>query len=130
MQDRNRQSQPTRRQHQRVDIRMSAEVRTARSVFTATTRDVSEGGVGLSCDYPLDEGSEVVVGLFLVLDDVETDTPPLWVKARVAWAAETDDRRYNAGVRFEVITEEQRKWLRQVLAAITPPPLAKTAQRR
>jgi len=130
MQDRNRQSQPTRRQHQRVDIRMSAEVRTARSVFTATTRDVSEGGVGLSCDYPLDEGSEVVVGLFLVLDDVETDTPPLWVKARVAWAAETDDRRYNAGVRFEVITEEQSKWLRQVLAAITPPPLAKTAQRR
>jgi hypothetical protein len=125
MQDRNRQSQPTRRQHQRVDVRMSAEVRTARSVFTATTRDVSEGGVGLSCDYPLDEGSEVVLGLFLVLDDVESDTPPLWVKARVAWAAETDEHRYNAGVRFEVITEEQRKWLRQVLAAITPPPMAK-----
>jgi hypothetical protein len=124
MLDRNRQNQPypTRRQHQRVDIRMSAEVRTARSVFTATTRDVSEGGVGLACDYPLEEGSEVVLGLFLVLDDVESDTPPLWVKARVAWTAETDDKRYNAGVRFEVITDDQRKWLRQVLTAITPPP--------
>jgi hypothetical protein len=122
MMETKRQNQPTRRQHQRVDLRMSAEVRTTRSVFTATTRDVSEGGVGLSCDYPLEEGSEIILGLFLVLDDVESDTPPLWVKARVAWAAETDDNRYNAGVRFEVITDEQRKWLRQVLAAITPPP--------
>ena len=99
---------------------MSAEVRTPRTVFTATTRDLSEGGVGLSSEYPLEEGGEVVLGLFLVLDDVESDTPPLWVKARVAWAAETDDSRFNAGVRFEVITEDQRKWLRQVLAAMAP----------
>jgi Tfp pilus assembly protein PilZ len=100
---------------------MSAEVRTARTVFTATTRDLSEGGAGLSADRPFEEGEEVVVGLFLVVDDVESDTPPLWVKARVAWSAETDDNRYNAGVRFEVITDDQRAWLRQVLAAITPP---------
>ena len=92
------------------------------TVFTATTRDLSEGGVGLSAEYPLEEGSEVVLGLFLVLDDVESDTPPLWVKARVAWAAETDDNRFNAGVRFEVITDDQRKWLRQILAAMAPPP--------
>ncbi len=110
----------SRRQHQRVDLRMSAEVRTARTVFTATTRDLSEGGAGLSADRPFEEGEEVVLGLFLVVDDVESDTPPLWVKARVAWSAETDDNRYNAGVRFEVITDDQRAWLRQVLAAISP----------
>src|SRR5215471_91326 len=75
-----------RRQHERRDLRMSAEVRTARSVFTATTRDLSEGGAGLDCDRLLDEGEQITVGLFLVLDDVETDTPPLWVKARVAWS--------------------------------------------
>jgi Tfp pilus assembly protein PilZ len=100
---------------------MSAEVRTARTVFTATTRDLSEGGAGLSADRPFEEGEEVVVGLFLVVDDVESDIPPLWVKARVAWSAETDDSHYDAGVRFEVITDAQRAWLRQVLAAITPP---------
>lgn len=121
MMDRTRQPPNSRRQHPRVDLRMSAEVRTPRAVFTATTRDLSEGGVGLSSDYPLEEGTQVVLGLFLVLDDVESDTPPLWVKARVAWAAETDDNRYNAGVRFEVITDEQRKWLRQVLETIVPP---------
>src|SRR5436190_10824979 len=63
-----------RRQHQRRDLRMSAEVRTARAVFTATTRDLSEGGAGLNCDRPLEEGEEVTIGLFLVLDDVEADT--------------------------------------------------------
>jgi c-di-GMP-binding flagellar brake protein YcgR len=111
----------SRRQHQRVDLRMSAEVRTSETAFTATTRDLSEGGAGLSSDRPLEEGQQVVLGLFLVVDDVESDTPPLWVKARVAWCAETDDNRYNAGVRFEVITDDQRAWLRQVLATIAPP---------
>jgi len=75
-----------RRQHQRRDLRMSAEIRTARAVFTATTRDLSEGGAGLNADRELAAGEEVTVGLFLVLDDVEADSPPLWVKGRVAWA--------------------------------------------
>lgn len=97
---------------------MSAEVRTARTVFTATTRDLSEGGAGLSAERGLTEGEEVTLGLFLVFDDVESDGPPLWVKARVAWTAETDDSRHTAGVRFESITDEQRAWLRQVLAQI------------
>lgn len=99
---------------------MSAEVRTNDTVFTTTTRDLSEGGAGLTSEHPLDEGQEIVLGLFLVIDDVESDTPPLWVKGRVAWCAETDGSHYNAGVRFEVITEDQRTWLRQVLNTIAP----------
>jgi Tfp pilus assembly protein PilZ len=103
---------------------MSAEVRTTRSVFTATTRDLSEGGAGLNCDRPLDEGEEVTLGLFLVLDDVEADTPPLWVKGRVAWARQGEGHHCAAGVSFEVISAEQRAWLRNVLREIdeTPPP--------
>jgi c-di-GMP-binding flagellar brake protein YcgR len=110
-----------RRQHARLDLRMSAEIRTARSVFTATTRDLSEGGAGLDAERPLEEGEEVALGLFLVLDDVETDTPPLWVKARVAWVGETDDGRHTAGVRFEVITPDQKAWLKQVLGQLGQP---------
>jgi c-di-GMP-binding flagellar brake protein YcgR len=111
-------SQTQRRLHARLDLRMSAEIRTARSVFTATTRDLSEGGAGLASERPLEEGEEVALGLFLVLDDVETDTPPLWVKARVAWIGETDDGHHTAGVRFEVITPDQQAWLRQVLGQL------------
>lgn len=109
-----------RRQHARLDLRMSAEIRTERSVFTATTRDLSEGGAGLDSERPLAEGEEIALGLFLVLDDVETDTPPLWVKARVAWIGETDQGRHTAGVRFEVITPDQTTWLKQVLGQLTP----------
>jgi c-di-GMP-binding flagellar brake protein YcgR len=115
-------AQTQRRLHARLDLRMSAEIRTARSVFTATTRDLSEGGAGLQAERPLEEGEEVALGLFLVLDDVETDTPPLWVKARVAWISETDDGHHTAGVRFEVITPEQQAWLRQVLGQLGGPP--------
>lgn len=102
---------------------MSAEVRTPQTVFTATTRDLSEGGAGLTADRPFDEGAEVVLGLFLVVDDVESDTPPLWVKARVVWTSEIKDSRYTAGVRFEVITDDQRSWLCQVLSEIDKPQL-------
>jgi c-di-GMP-binding flagellar brake protein YcgR len=97
---------------------MSAEIRTARSAFTATTRDLSEGGAGLDAERALAEGEEITLGLFLVVDGVESDGPPLWVKGRVAWSTETDDHRFFAGVRFEVITDEQRTWLRQILGQI------------
>jgi c-di-GMP-binding flagellar brake protein YcgR len=100
---------------------MSAELRTGRGVFTATTRDLSEGGAGLDAERPLEEGEEVALGLFLVVDDLESDVPPLWVKARVAWVGETDSGQPRAGVRFEVITDEQRAWLRQVLGQIGRP---------
>ena len=111
-----------RRLHTRLDLRMSAEIRTQRSVFTATTRDLSEGGAGLDAERALQEGEEVALGLFLVLDDVETDTPPLWVKARVAWIGETGAGRHSAGVRFEVITPDQQAWLRQILGQLGGPP--------
>src|SRR6516165_2188721 len=97
-----------RRRHERLDLRMSAEIRTARTTFTATTRDLSEGGAGLSAERALTEEEEITLGLFLVLDGVESDTPPLWVKARVVWASESDSQGYTAGVRFEVISDEQR----------------------
>ena len=103
------------RQFQRTPIRMSAEIRLGEAVVTATTRDLSEGGVGLELARPLPEGSEVTLGLFLVVDGVEEErVPPLWVKGRVAWCGETDAGRHTAGVRFEVITDAQKDWVRQV----------------
>lgn len=107
-----------RRAHARLDIRMSAEIRTSRAVFTATTRDLSEAGAGLETDRALTEGEEIALGLFLVVDGVETETPPLWVKAKVAWTGENDEGHHTAGVRFAVITNEQRAWLRGVLAHV------------
>ena len=109
-----------RRQFERTQIRMSAEVHLGESRMTATTRDLSEGGVGIELGKSLPEGAEVTLGLFLVVDGVEEErVPPLWVKGRVAWAGELDDGRHAAGVRFEVITDAQKEWLRQVTGHLT-----------
>ena len=130
----------TRRRFTRVPLRMSAEVHLGERSFTATTRDLSEGGCGLELKQPLPENAEVTLGFFLVIDDVEEErVPPLWVKGRVVWVAELDVvppgpgpqrnvgrsggsnvGRTMAGVRFEVITEEQKAWVRHVLAHLAP----------
>jgi c-di-GMP-binding flagellar brake protein YcgR len=106
-----------RRKHHRLGVRMSAEIRTERAVFTAVTRDLSEGGAGLLTDRAITDGEEIALGLFLVVDDVEEHIPPLWVGARVMWSAESDhgEHPHSAGVRFQVISDEQKQWLRQIL---------------
>ena len=110
-----------RRQFARVPLRMSAEVHVRDTVLTATTRDLSEGGCGLELKQLLAEATEVTLGLFLVIDDVEDERiPPLWVKGRVAWSGELDTGRSVAGIRFEVITTEQKAWIGQVLSHLTP----------
>jgi c-di-GMP-binding flagellar brake protein YcgR len=104
-----------RRQFERVQIRMSAEIHLGENRVTGTTRDLSEGGVGIELGRALPEGEEVTLGLFLVVDDVEEErVPPLWVKGRVAWSGELDDGRHMVGIRFEVITDLQKAWLTQV----------------
>jgi c-di-GMP-binding flagellar brake protein YcgR len=111
-----------RRQHQRTPLRMSAEIHLGTEAFTAITRDLSEGGCGLEFLRPVAEGAELTIGLFLVVDDVEEErVPPLWVKGRVVWAAELDGGKTAAGVRFEVITDQQKAWVRQVLSHLSPP---------
>jgi c-di-GMP-binding flagellar brake protein YcgR len=113
--------QDQRRQFQRVPLRMSAEIHIDDKSFTATTRDLSEGGCGLELKQLLPEKAEVTLGLFLVVDDVEDERmPALWVKGRVAWAGELDNERSIAGIRFEVITDQQKAWIGQVLAHLTP----------
>jgi PilZ domain len=102
---------------------MSAEVHTEGGMFTAVTRDLSEGGVGIELSQLLPDGELVTLGLFLVVDDVEEErVPPLWVKGRVVWSGELDSGGAVAGVRFEVITAQQTKWLRHLLGHLTPVP--------
>jgi hypothetical protein len=100
---------------------MSAEVHVDGMSRTATTRDLSEGGCGLDLMQALNENAEVTLGFFLVVDDVEEERmAPLWVKGRVVWSGEQDDGRFVAGIRFEVITEPQRLWVKHVIAHLAP----------
>lgn len=110
------------RQHARLALRMSAEVHTEGGMFIAVTRDLSEGGVAVELPPRLPEGELVTLGLFLVVDDVEEErVPPLWVKGRVVWSADCDAGGSVAGIRFEVITPAQQKWLRHLLGHLSAP---------
>jgi c-di-GMP-binding flagellar brake protein YcgR len=111
-----------RRQHARIDAKLSAEITLGEEVFTATTRDISMGGVGLDLDRPLAEGTEIGIDLFLVVDDVEDErSAPLKVRGAIAWCAERDEGEYAVGIRFEDIAANQLTWLKQFLDYVAPP---------
>ena len=106
------------RQHPRVKLTLSAEIRRGHAVFTATTKNLSEGGAALACEQPVKDDEELHLSLFLVADGIEDErTPPLMVKARVAWTAEGDDGSQLAGVQFTHITTAQTAWLKSFLHA-------------
>jgi hypothetical protein len=113
-----------RRIHRRYAIRLAAEVHAA-SVFTATTRDLSEGGCCIEAAYPLEDGADIALSLFLVVDGIEdAHQPPLEVRARVQWAAANPDApapiRHVAGLHFEGVTAAQAQWLTGVIKRCTP----------
>ena len=110
-------SQSTRA-HQRFQIRLSADVAAGGRQFTATTRNLSAGGVCLESAYPFEEGGSLGLSLFLVVDDVEDESmPPLEVRGTVQWTADDDEEHVHiAGVQFSEISDAQRAWLESFLA--------------
>jgi hypothetical protein len=114
-----------KRQHRRYAIHLAAEIRAASGRFTATTRDLSEGGCCIEAAYPLEDGAMVDVSLFLVVDGVEdAHQPALEARARVQWAASNPDApaptRCVAGLHFEGMTPAQAQWLTGVIARSSP----------
>lgn len=110
-----------RRVYERYKIHLSAEISTATGRFTATTRDLSVGGSCLEGGYPFEEGAEIDLSLFVVVDGIEdSSTPPLRTRGIVQWTAENEDApaatRHLAGVRFDHLTEDQRAWLDAVIS--------------
>jgi hypothetical protein len=105
------------RQHPRRDVRLSAEVVSEQTTFTATTRNLSVGGCCLDADYVFHEDATLHLSLFLVVDGVEdARMPPLVARGTVQWTAETDDCRHSAGIRFIGLSDAQTQWLEQFLA--------------
>jgi hypothetical protein len=105
------------RQHQRVNIRLGAEIETSADTFTAYTKDLSVSGAAMVCERPVHDGEQVRISLFLVYDGVEDErTPPLITAARVQWAVEGDDGSHTAGLHFEGMTPAQSEWLGKILA--------------
>ena len=107
------------RQHERYDIRVSAEVTVHQGEpVTCLTRDLSHGGVGIECEWPLPENSPLSVELFVVVDDIEDEgTVPLHLDGKVVWCRQRGERDFLAGIQFGDLSPDQRTYLNQLVAA-------------
>jgi len=112
-----------RRAHPRFDIRLSAELSLPGGKTTAAvTRDLSAGGTCVESAYPLVDGSEIGVALFVVVNDVEeASLPSLKVSATVQWTAQNDESaievRHIAGLKFAALSEAQAQWIKRFVPA-------------
>jgi len=107
------------REHQRYDIRVSAEVTLHQGEpLTCVTRDLSLGGVGIDTEWALPEGSPISIELFVVVDDIEDEsTIPLQLSGQVAWSRKRGERDYLSGIQFTDQTPDQTAYLQQLVAA-------------
>ena len=107
------------RQHERYDIRVSAEVSVHQGEpVTCLTRDLSLGGVGIECEWPLPENVPLSVELFVVVDDIEDEgTLPLHLDGKVVWCRQRGERDFLAGIQFVNLTPDQTTYLQQLVAA-------------
>ena len=106
------------RAHTRHDVRLSADAKHEGHSFTATTRNLSAGGVCLESSYPFTENAPIRLDLFMVIEGIEDERmPPLTVEGSVQWTADDDEEHTHvAGVQFTAITDAQARWLEQFLA--------------
>jgi c-di-GMP-binding flagellar brake protein YcgR len=107
------------RRDPRYPVEVAAEVTAGGKTFATATQNISEGGVALLLDDPLEEGASLRVTLLLTQDGIEDPEEEAFdAKATVAWATPREGGGHTAGVRFSAISPKQRDHLRRFLAVL------------
>lgn len=107
------------RRHTRYPVEVAAEVEIAGDMVVASTNNISSGGVGIVVDRVVEEGAAIGVTLFLTQDGIEDpDEEPFEASAEVMWAAEQDEGRWVAGLRFGKLDGDQTARLERFLSAV------------
>ena len=111
-----------RRESERIDVRLSADVMYQGRNFTARTRNLSVGGVCLEVNRDLPEGAQLQINLFIVIEDIEdASSPTLALRGIVAWCIPPEDGApAQVGVRFDRIAPVQVAALTRILKLATP----------
>ena len=107
-----------RRAHPRIPIGFGALVHYGDTKVAAATRDMSLGGCLLESETQIPEATEVGIALYVTIDGIDADLPPLKVMGTTRWSAEGEsdgDVVYFSGVQFQGLNEPQTKWLADVL---------------
>src|SRR5262245_51363147 len=102
----------------RLSIRLSAELKTDGKRLTGTTRNLSPGGVCVEVDRPIAEGKSLALTLFVVEDDIESESARgLDLNGTVQWMAE-GDRSYAVGIKFVNVTPAQQTALANAMRVL------------
>lgn len=108
------------RRHPRYAVEVAAEVEIGGEMVVAATNNISSGGASIIVDRSIEEGAEIGVTLFLTQDGIEDpDEEPFEARAQVMWAAEQDEGRWVAGLRFGNLHGAQAARLDRFLKAVS-----------
>lgn len=89
---------PDARRHPRFAVQIDAQVSLGEQTFTATTKDMSRGGICLFCPQKIEPGSNIDMSLSLVLGS-DAFSESIRLSARVVWCTPVDDN-YQVGAAF------------------------------
>lgn len=104
------------RRAKRYDVEVAAEVTISREVLQSQTKNLSESGVCLVTRRQLDEGSRIMLNLFLVIEGIEDATSPsIDLMAEVIWAAPSSEKEFLAGCHFSDMSPKQVETLKSFL---------------
>jgi len=108
------------RAHPRFDYTVAADVRVGQEVLPARTRNLSEGGAGLEVGAPLDNGTEVWLSFFMLVDEIEEEgQDPFTVQGRIAWRADVlPGKTWSIGVKFHDLGGDEARELKTFLVKL------------
>jgi hypothetical protein len=108
-----------RRRQQRYGARLKGYVWAEGRKASVETLNLSASGVRISLDAPLLEGAEVKLRLYVSLNG-STKSEPITVSGVVVWCNEDMDVGFQAGIRFDAISDDHRQYLEGSLPSYAP----------
>ena len=104
-----------RRKDQRKLLSAEVGFQSATNFFGGKTRDISEGGLFIETDAPLEIGTPITIELRLLRQT-------LWLRGEVAWQLLREGRPVGIGVCFGELPEWVRRAITRFMALRAPMP--------
>jgi c-di-GMP-binding flagellar brake protein YcgR len=109
-----------RRQYQRFQVAVTAELDVAGDTWVGETRDVSLGGASVVVNCQIEEKQTIDLALILTQDGIEDpNEDPFETKANVMWSAPSDDGQFMIGLRFVELSPNKSEKLKRFIDATT-----------
>ncbi|MCA9624445.1 MAG: PilZ domain-containing protein [Myxococcales bacterium] len=102
---------PNRRKHPRLRFDIAIDIESGHSLYSARTRDVSEGGVFVKTRAPIKVGTEIHLRLNLNGEHIAAMGEVMWQ------LDDSSGRRVGIGVQFTSLSPYAREVLRRALQA-------------